>query len=326
VNRQQSRNSQSRRAVILSRRRHQWVGALDGIRGYDGINRAGADAVRNLTVTGVNDTTNAITFASGSGSFTDYVIGYNTATAGTTASSYLLSTLTPGQIDPLLDSGQFGAANGALAVLSSGLLFAGTADSFASTVPPRPVFGLLVQDTTTAGPVSEAGEDYLGPVAGVQSDYINVTSDSLAISVFSPGWFIHSGSGEDAITVATGTNVLDGGTGSNFLTGGTGRDTFFVDDRGPTADIWSTVNNFHAGDTATVWGITQAGFNIAFADGLGATGFTGLTMTAAAVGHASASLTLAGFTQADIASGRLSVSFGTDAASGSAYMVVQATR
>jgi RTX calcium-binding nonapeptide repeat (4 copies) len=277
-----------------------------------------------LTVTGVNDITNAVTFTTGSGSFTDYLIGYSTSPG---FANYLLSTLAPGQIDPLLDNGQYGAANGALAVLSVGVWPPGTADSFTSTATPGlATLGIRVQDTTTSGPVSESGEDYVGPVAGVQSDYINVTSDSLAISAGTPGWFIHSGGGQDAITVTSGTNVLDGGTGSNFLTGGSGRDTFFVDDRGPTADIWSTVNNFHAGDSATVWGITQAGFNIAWADGEGATGFTGLTMTAAAGGHANASLTFAGFTRADIASGRLSISFGTDAASGSAYMVVQAAR
>ena len=42
---------------------------------------------------------------------------------------------------------------------------------------------------------------------------------------------------------------------SNFLVGGVlinhTIDTFFVDDRGPTSDIWSTVDNFHSGDAAT---------------------------------------------------------------------------
>ena len=78
---------------------------------------------------------------------------------------------------------------------------------------------------------------------------------------------MHSGGGEDAIAVASGTNVLDGGTGSNFLTGGSGTDTFFVDDRGPTADIWSTVNGFHAGDAATIWGVAPQDFTLSWVDG-----------------------------------------------------------
>jgi hypothetical protein len=47
-----------------------------------------------------------------------------------------------------------------------------------------------------------------------------------------------------------------------------------------------------------------------------------LTLHATASGKPTASLTLAGFTQADMTNGRLSVSFGTDPASGSAYMYV----
>ena len=150
--------------------------------------------------------------------------------------------------------------------------------------------------------------------------YINITSDNLNITASTPNWFIHSGSGDDAIAVNSGTNVLDGGTGSNFLTGGSGTDTFFVDDRGATADIWSTVVGFHSGDAATVWGVTPQDFALDWVDGQGAAGFTGLTLHATAAGKPTASLTLAGYTQADMSSGRLSVQFGTDPASGSAFM------
>jgi Ca2+-binding RTX toxin-like protein len=159
-------------------------------------------------------------------------------------------------------------------------------------------------------------------VSGLTSEYINITADNLNITASTPNWFLHSGSGNDALAVSSGTNVLDGGTGSNFLTGGSGTDTFFVDDRGATADIWSTVANFHAGDAATIWGVTPSDFDLSWVDGQGAVGYTGLTLHAAAAGKPTASLTLAGFTQADMADGRLSVSFGTDPASGSAYMYV----
>jgi serralysin len=117
--------------------------------------------------------------------------------------------------------------------------------------------------------------------------------------------------------------VLDGGTGSNFLTGGSGADTFFVDDRAAPADIWSTVNSFDPGDAATIWGVTPQDFNLSWVDGQGAAGYTGLTLHATASGRPTASLTLAGYSQADLTSGRLSVQFGTDPANGSAYMYVQ---
>ena len=187
-----------------------------------------------------------------------------------------------------------------------------------------PGAGLAVFDTTTAQAVPAIGQPYAGPVAGLNSQYINVTADSLNISASTPGWFIHSGSGTDALAVSSGTNVLDGGTGSNFLTGGIGADTFFVDDRGTTADIWSTVVGFHTGDSATIWGVTPQDFGLAFVDGQGAAGFTGLTLHATAFGKPTASLTLAGFTRADISNGRISVQFGTDPASGSAFMFIHA--
>jgi hypothetical protein len=180
--------------------------------------------------------------------------------------------------------------------------------------------GLAVQDTTINQPVTATSCLYAGPVDGLQEQYINVTSHSLNISVSTSNWFIHSGSGDDAIAVSSGTNVLDGGSGSNFITGGSGADTFFVDDRAAPTDIWSTVDNFRAGDAATVWGVTAQDFGLAWMDSQGASDFTGLTLHATAAGRATASLTLAGYTQADLGNGRLSVLFGNDPASGSAYM------
>lgn len=105
-------------------------------------------------------------------------------------------------------------------------------------------------------------------------------------------------------------NVVDGGTGSNFLSGGTGTDTFFVDARGAVQDTWSTVTRFHSGDAATLWGVSPSATMINWSDGGGATGYTGLTLHASAAGQPTASITLAGFSQADLASGRLTTSFG----------------
>ncbi len=182
---------------------------------------------------------------------------------------------------------------------------------------------LAAVNTTTGQPAPAQGQPYTGPVGSLQRQYINITPDNLNVTVSTPNWFIHSGGGEDAIAVSGGSNVVDGGTGSNFLTGGSGTDNFFVDERGATATTWSTVENFHAGDAVTLWGVSQAGFQINYLDGVGAAGATGLTVIAQAAGKPEALLTLPGFTQADLA-GRLGVSFGTDAASGSAYMYIHA--
>jgi Ca2+-binding RTX toxin-like protein len=184
--------------------------------------------------------------------------------------------------------------------------------------------GFVATDITTGKPASVLPHAYSGPVAGLQSECVSVTPDNLNISVSTPNWFIHSGSGTDAIAVSNGTNVIDGGTGSNFLTGGSGTDTFFVDDRIATSDIWSTVVGFHSGDAATVWGVTPQGFSLQHFDNAGAAGFTGLTLSATAAGKPNANLTLSGFTSADLTNGRLSVSFGTDPGSGSNYMLIQA--
>ena len=135
-------------------------------------------------------------------------------------------------------------------------------------------------------------------------------------------WFIRGGDGTDAIAVRGGTNVIDGGGGSSFLTGGFGQDTFFIDMRDATADIWSTLASFNAGDAATPWGITQADFTLLWSDAQGAAGATGLTLHATATGRPAASLTLAGYTTADLTSGALSIRFGSSG--GSHYLHVHA--
>jgi hypothetical protein len=192
--------------------------------------------------------------------------------------------------------------------------------------PVTSVPGFAAMDLTTGQSAPGSPHAYTGPVAGLLNEYISISPDKLNVGVTTPDWFIHTGSGDDAIAVSNGSNVLDGGTGSNFLTGGSGTDTFFVDDRAAPSDIWSSVVGFRAGDAATIWGVTPRDFDLTWVDGQGATGFTGLTLHATGVGRPTASLTLVGYSQADMTSGRLSVSFGADAASGGSYMFVHGDR
>ncbi len=113
------------------------------------------------------------------------------------------------------------------------------------------------------------------------------------------------------MSFANGNNVLDGSTGSNFMTGGTGNDTFYMDDRDPTAPIFSTIVNFHSGDNATVFGVNESDFAVIKLDNQGAAGFTGLDLIFTAPGHIDVSFVLAGYTSADLTNGRLTSFYGT---------------
>lgn len=185
-----------------------------------------------------------------------------------------------------------------------------------------------IMDSTTGVSSTSGGTPYTGPASGVQYEYIQITKDNLNITAGLPNVFIHTGDGVDAIDVSkvNGTNVLDGGTSSNFLVGGTdtsGADTFFVDDRRPSGDIWSTVANFHVKDAATIFGITPMSATLDWENGQGAAGFTGLTLHVTTPGAPTASLTLSGYTKGDLTNGRLSTSFGTEP-DGTPYLYIHA--
>jgi Ca2+-binding RTX toxin-like protein len=180
-------------------------------------------------------------------------------------------------------------------------------------------------DTTTGSSIAATGTPYVGPVAGLQNTYANITTDGLNILATTPNWFIATGSGNDAITVTNGNNVVDGGSGSNFLTGGIGNDTFFVNATPPNQDIWSTVVHFHQGDFATLWGVSPVvATSMAWANNQGANGYTGLTLHATTVNGTSASLTLAGYSTTDLSNGRLAIAYGVDAHTGP-YMLIAGT-
>ena len=128
--------------------------------------------------------------------------------------------------------------------------------------------------------VAAGGPGYL------QWQFINAGIDDLAVSTQAANVFLHSGNGNDALQVTSGTNVLDGGLGSNFLTGGSGTDTFFTDARAPGA-VWNTLRNFHAGDAATLWGFTAGVSSYTFdPNPAGAPGSQGATLRANIVGGA----------------------------------------
>jgi len=183
---------------------------------------------------------------------------------------------------------------------------------------------LTVDDTTTGQPVAATGTVYNGPIAGPVQDYINITPDNLNITATTPNWFLQGGTGENALAVTSGTNVLES-SGSAFMTGGSGADTFDIDDHAVTAASWSTIVNFHAGDTATLVGVSASDFTLSWLAGEGAPGATGLTLFAEAAGKPVIALTFAGFTQPELTNGSLSVAAGTDTATGSADLIFHTT-
>nr|WP_294522384.1 NF038122 family metalloprotease [uncultured Rhodopila sp.] len=188
-----------------------------------------------------------------------------------------------------------------------------------------------ITDTTTNTTSSSPGTPYSGPVAGIDYQYINITPDSLNITSSVPNVFIHSGAGMDGLNVAAagGNNILDGSTNSNFLIGGKGNDTFYLDDRNATSPIFSTIVNFHPGDSATVWGVNATDFTLTLLDNQGAAGATGLDYIFSAPGHQAASFVLAGYTSADLTNGHLTASYGTTPnlpnLPGSAYVTITAS-
>jgi len=191
--------------------------------------------------------------------------------------------------------------------------------------PPPPTPAVVIHDTSTNTDVPDTlSQPYTGQVPYLKMQFVDLTPDSLNIAAVAPNMFIHTGSGDDAVALLSGNNVVDGGTGSNFLVGGSGTDTFFVDARGATAAIWSTVAGFHSGDAATLFGVAPGTQALTWTDGAGAAGAKGLTLFAEAAGKPNIALTLAGFSQADLAAGKLTTQFGNDS-SGNAYLYVHAT-
>jgi Ca2+-binding RTX toxin-like protein len=186
------------------------------------------------------------------------------------------------------------------------------------------------------------GVPYAGSVAGISSQYINITPTNLNVDALTPGAFIKTGAGNDYLQAFAGRNILDGGAGSNIFTSGVGTDTMSMDAAKPTQNSWiDLIKNFHQGDDAIVNGIQPNGFvittnDIVTAGGpalvIEATQATGGAANAAAgiaqngpdaQGHTL--LEIAGYSRADLDSGKLSLTFTNDVTNNNTpYMLVHA--
>ncbi len=143
---------------------------------------------------------------------------------------------------------------------------------------------------------TDAATGNTGSSSGMQ--FLWSSGDAVAVAAQTGSVDIVGGTAGDALEASAGSNVLDGGLGSNFLIGANGEDggtdQFFMDGRGG-ATFWDTLVNFHAGDTATLWGFASGVNGVTWVGSAGAPGYTGATLDFTAGGTMSAgSLTFAG--------------------------------
>ena len=143
---------------------------------------------------------------------------------------------------------------------------------------------------------------YAGPVTGLVNQYLGGAKADI-VQGTDKADFINALAGDDAINGGGGNDVIDGGAGSNFITGGAGTDRFFVDGRSAaTTSTWSTITDFAAGETLTIWGYKPgvSKFNWLASDGVGS--YKGVTLQCDLDGNGliDTSVTWSGLTQAQL--------------------------
>ena len=207
--------------------------------------------------------------------------------------------------------------------------------TFTQVTTAKPADGQIfnLTNVTLGLNTTDAGTVYHGPVSYLQHQFIWSSPDAVAMSATAPNVFLHGGAAGDALAVKSGQNVLDGGGGSNFLVGGIGegsQDTFFVDGRGGV-ETWSTIVNFHPGDSATIFGFHQGVSTLPFTDSDGAEGYKGLTIHSELNGAGTGvngSMTFAGIDRAT-ADAHFSITYGSlpaDTSDPIRYMLIQYNR
>ncbi len=217
--------------------------------------------------------------------------GFNTALYDVTRQQATISLASDGTMEVAFTGGQDSLRNIQALHFSNETVAAASLPWLAYTDTDSGSTGTVAMDDPGAGAPS-----YL------QAQYVNAGTAGEALSTQAPNVFIRGGSGDDAIQVSSGRNVLDGGLGSNFLIGGAGDDTFFTDARAP-GTVWNTIRNMHAGDAATLWGFAAGISSYRWDSVAGAPGFQGATLRADILGGAGrtgdgidASITFAGLT------------------------------
>ncbi len=192
---------------------------------------AGVFQYKITAVSNANDTISVTTLNSVIGDTETWnVIGFN-------STGILVSGVNEDYLAADYAQGGANIADEQMAILSPNPVPAGLTETFTKTgsttgtpaptptptipVTPTPVtpvvpIGLTVTDTITHLRSTAQPTAYSGPVAGLTSEFISPTADSLNIACTTPGWFIKGGAGNDAIACSSGTNVIDGSTWLKF--------------------------------------------------------------------------------------------------------------
>jgi hypothetical protein len=186
-----------------------------------------------------------------------------------------------------------------------------------TALPPPNNFHFFDGTVAVSGDVP--GDAFTGKTPGVTAQFIDLTPDNIGITGLKPNLLMMTATGNDAQAAQGGTNILSGGSGTDTFVGGTGagsQDTFLSDLSGGKTD--TTIFNFHTGDNAAIVGVEPTDFTLSFADTT-----LGLVLTAAPItpGHNGATLTLNGYSTADIGS---KLSFGLDESASTPYLFVHA--
>jgi hypothetical protein len=182
------------------------------------------------------------------------------------------------------------------------------------------------------------GDAFKGTTPGITSQFIDLTPDNIGIKGLTPNLLAATSTGNDAITAFGGRNILAGGSGIDTYVSGTpiitpaptptpattpnlsvlpSKDTFLANLAGGKTD--ATIFNFHSGDDAALIGVTPTDFKLSFEDTV-----QGLVLTASPItpGHNGATLTLSGFSTADIGN---KLTFGLNTSATTTYLFVHAT-
>lgn len=137
----------------------------------------------------------------------------------------------------------------------------------------------LFANSTTGEASFMMADTYSGSVSGVQWQYLaQIGTDANTVVGSTGNDFMNLLGGDDAAVGGAGDDILDGGRGSNFLTGGSGTDTFFLDGRGSSSVIWSTITDWDNSEKLSVWGWGSSS-TISWEENQGTSGYEGATFS-----------------------------------------------
>jgi hypothetical protein len=180
-------------------------------------------------------------------------------------------------------------------------------------------------DATVSVSGDVTGDAFKGTTPNIVGQFFDLTPDNMLIKA-KPNFLIASATGNDTLVATGGRNILFGDSGTDTYIGGTAASTNAAGAAVPSQDTFigsvpdgktdMTIFNFHTADDAVLKGVDATNFALSFADSA-----LGLVLTASptTAGHNGATLTLAGFSTADIGG---ALSFGVNTSAAGSFLFV----